>query len=318
MSKTGDDSLTTVPSPKKKPWGDSPLFNQGQAEQGPQPGPTVEQAQAILDAPGVSQAPLPAVAKLAKAPVKKSDSLADFIRSPYMLEQIQMALPKFMTPDRFLRVAYTAFNKTPKLQQCSRASIAMSLLNLASVGLEPDGRHAHLIPFNSQKEGMVCTTIIDYKGKISLAMRSGMISNIHADKICDNDVFEYDKGEIKKHIIDFRKDRGKPYAYYVIIKFKDGSEKCEVMTDAECEAIRKRSKSPNAGPWVTDRERMCLKTVFHRASNWIPQTPEMAIAHELEDGELADNKKAAAQFAQLPEPEAPETASDGLAEAAVE
>jgi recombination protein RecT len=245
---------------------------------------------------------------------KKEATLAEFVRSPYMMDQIKVALPKILTPERFLRVAHTALNKTPKLQQCTRASIAMSLLKCAELGLEPDGRCAHLVPFKDQ-----CTVIIDYKGKVELAMRSGTVANIHADKICDNDVFKYNKGVVEEHIIDFRKERGAAYAYYCLIRFKDGSEKAEVMTLAEVDAIRKRSKTPNDGPWVTDYDEMGKKTVFHRASKWITLSPKFAKAQELEEEEMADNKVAASAMFALPdanEVQPAETPAEGLAAAA--
>lgn len=37
-------------------------------------------------------------------------------------------------------------------------------------------------------------------------MRSGTVSNIHADVVCDNDEFEYDRGELKRHKIDSREN----------------------------------------------------------------------------------------------------------------
>jgi recombination protein RecT len=160
---------------------------------------------------------------------------------------------------------------------------------------------------------------VDYKGLAELAMRSGTVSNIHADKICENDIFEYNRGTVEKHVIDFRKDRGKPYAYYCLIKMKDSSEKAEVMTVAEVDAIRKRSKASASGPWCTDYDEMAKKTVFRRASKWITLSPELATAHDLEDDEIAGNKQAAAEFAQLPdsnEVAQAETPAEGLAAAA--
>lgn len=127
-------------------------------------------------------------------------------------------------------------------------------MKCAELGIEPDGRRAYLIPYKNDIQ-----LIIDYKGIAELAMRSGMISNIHADKVCDNDDFEYNIGEITTHRIHFRRPRGEAYAYYSIVTFKDGTKKCEVMSKDEIDSIRKRSKSPNNGPWVTDYDEMAKK-----------------------------------------------------------
>jgi recombination protein RecT len=118
--------------------------------------------------------------------------------------------------------------------------------------------------------------IVDYKGIVELAQRSGVISNIHADAVCENDLFEYDRGEIKKHVIDFRKPRGDAYAYYCLIRFRDGTEKAEVMSLEEIRKIRDSSQGYKAAvkyqkghPWIEAEPEMAKKTVFKRCSKWI-------------------------------------------------
>lgn len=149
------------------------------------------------------------------------------------------------------------------------------MLTCSQLGLEPDGRRAHLIPY-----GKTCQLIIDYKGLVELAMRSGEVSNIHADVICENDEFLCDRGQIVKHEIDYRKERGSVFAAYAICRFKDGSEKSEVMSVMEIDAIRKRSRASGSGPWVTDYNEMAKKTVFRRLSKWLPLSSEFREALE--------------------------------------
>lgn len=194
-------------------------------------------------------------------------------------------LPKICTPERFARVAVTCIKKNGKLIMAlqtkeGKKSLAEAFMKCAELGIEPDGRRAYLIPYKNDIQ-----LIIDYKGIAELAMRSGMISNIHADKVCENDEFEYNIGEITKHRIDFRKPRGEAYAYYAIVTFKDGTKKCEVMSKDEVDAIRKRSKSPNNGPWVTDRDEMSKKTVFKRLSKWLPLSPELQKGIDIDNEE---------------------------------
>lgn len=189
--------------------------------------------------------------------------------------QVAKALPKHLTPDRFIRVACTALMKTPLLAECDKPSFFNALLSLSQLGIEPDGRRAHLIPFRNNKRGVVeCQLIIDYKGLVELAMRSGTISNLHADVVCENDEFAFDRGQVVKHVIDFKNPRGNVYAVYAIAKFKDGSEKAEAMSVAEVESIRSRSRAGQSGPWVTDWNEMAKKTAFRRLSKWLPLSPE--------------------------------------------
>jgi recombination protein RecT len=244
--------------------------------------------------------------------VAPKSTLQQLITSDWMKQQLAMALPKICTADRFMRVALTALNKTPKLLDCTKQSVLACLIKCAELGLEPDGRRAHLIPFKD-----TCTVIIDYKGIAELAMRSGTVSYIHADKICDQDIFEYNKGKVDRHSIDFRKDRGKAYAYYCIIVMKDSTEKAEVMTLAEIEGIRKRSKAGDSGPWVTDFDEMAKKTVFRRASKWVTLSPELRASEDLED---EDHPLSVPIALEIPEKaqitDAPKAGSEGLAAAA--
>jgi|BioPla2DNA2_1021312.scaffolds.fasta_scaffold13307_3 recombination protein RecT len=223
------------------------------------------------------------------APAKREPpkTIRELINSDVFKAQVERALPKHLTADRFIRIATTALLKTPKLADCTQASVLNCLLSLSALGLEPDGRLAHLVPFENRKARRVdCTLIIDYKGLVELVMRTGRVSNIHADKVCENDVFEYDRGEVKKHTIDLRHPRGDAYAYYCLVRFKDGTERCEVMSKDEVEAVRKLSRAANSGPWVDHFDEMAKKTCFRRCSKWLPHSAELAKAMETDDDRL--------------------------------
>jgi recombination protein RecT len=201
---------------------------------------------------------------------KKPRTLKNLLSEENVKAQFALALPKHLNADRFARVAITALTRTPKLQECTPESFMRCLLDLSALGIEPDGRRAHLIPY-----GKECTLILDYKGIAELVMRSGTVSSIHADKVCNQDQFVVNRGKIKRHEVDYKSPRGEAYAYYVLITFKDGTEKSEVMTRDECEGIRKRSRAGSSGPWATDFDEMAKKTVFRRASKWLPLSPEI-------------------------------------------
>jgi recombination protein RecT len=240
---------------------------------------------------------------------------------------VAKALPKHLPPDRFLRIAQTAMTRTPKLNECDQASFLGALLTLSALGLEPDGRRAHLIPFNNRKRGCVeCQLIIDWKGLAELAMRSGVISYLHADVVCEGDVFKYSAGELAEHIPWFlRRDDNRPekpgeiYAVYALARFKDGSAKCDVMSIGEVDAIRARSRSADDGPWKTDFNEMAKKTAFRRLSKWLPlssefrdaldvdaeQTPDAAPIQVFSRVEASNFALPEAQAEQLPPPSSP-------------
>jgi recombination protein RecT len=230
-----------------------------------------------------------AVATQEAAPVARKQDIRSMLEGDAFKSQIEKALPKHLTPDRFIRVALTAMTRTPLLKECDSASFFKALLDLSSLGLEPDGRRAHLIPFRNKDRGCVeVQLIVDYKGLVELVMRSGTVSNIHADVVCENDEFEYNMGDISKHRIDFRRPRGEVYAVYSVVTMKDGTRKCEVMSRSEVESVRSRSKAGKSGPWVTDWNEMSKKTVFRRLSKWLPLSSEYRDAIEMDDDRLAE------------------------------
>ena len=235
--------------------------------------------------------------------VTKPTTVKGWIESPDFRVQVARALPKHLTPDRFLRVALTALLRTPKLAACDAASVTQCLLQCSQLGLEPDGRRAHLIPFEDRKNNRtVCTLIIDYKGLVELAMRSGLVSTIHADVVRDGDVFEFNLGEISAHVPHFlRRDDEKPeaagavYAVYALARMKDGATGCAVMSRDEVLSIRDNSQGWGAfkkgyakqSPWdpanpVSEQE-MFKKTALRRLTKLLTLSPEFRDAVEADD-----------------------------------
>jgi len=215
--------------------------------------------------------------EITEAP-KRQLTIREHLNSDGFRDALAKILPKHLHADRAVRIATTAIIRNPALQKCTQQSFFDCLWQVYQWGLEPDGRHAHLIPYGDK-----CTLIIDYKGLVQLMMRTGKVSRIHADKVCTNDEFVYDLGEVKTHRPILIGDRGEVYCYYCIIEMQDGATKCEVMTVDEVTKIRDRSRSGKTGPWVTDFDEMAKKTVFRRASKWCELSAEIRDAIAADD-----------------------------------
>jgi recombination protein RecT len=224
---------------------------------------------------------------------KTGGDLKSLINSEGVRNQIARALPSHMTPDRFLRVATTMLLRVPKLAQCSQESFMKAMLDCSSLGLEPDGRRCHLIPYGSEVQ-----LIVDWKGLVELAKRSGEVVSWKAETVKENDAFEWNTGEVT-HSINWREDRGKLQAVYSIAKLSNGEIDTEVMTLAEVEAIRKRSKAGGSGPWVTDFEEMAKKTVIRRHSKRLTLSPEFHQALEIDADKLAERDRAKDEAAKV-------------------
>lgn len=227
-------------------------------------------------------------------PANTKRDIRALIQSDEVKRQMAMALPKHLTADRMARIAVTAIMRTPKLAQCSPESLLNCLMQCSQLGLEPDGRRAHLIPYENRSNNTVeCTLIIDWKGLAELAMRGGSIAKLHADLVCENDEFSYDMGEIQHHKINFRAPRGEPYAVYAMATTKTGERFVQVMTREEVEAIRDNSQGWRAfkkgyakqSPWNDAPGEMWKKTVFRRLTKWLPLSPEYRDALDADDAD---------------------------------
>jgi recombination protein RecT len=202
--------------------------------------------------------------------------LKELLQGETFKRELGALLPRTMSPERFVRIAFQAIHRNPDLLKCSQESFFNCLLQLGAMGLEPDGRRAHLIPF-----GQECTLVVDYKGIKELVRRNHDVSAMHCDVVGVNDEFTLRFGT--HGVLDHKpnlEDRGKILCAYSWVKLPDGNEEFEVMNLAEIETIRKRSRSPNKGPWVTDWNEMAKKTVFRRHSKGLPLSPETREALE--------------------------------------
>ncbi len=205
--------------------------------------------------------------------------------------EIARALPKHMTADRMARVALTECRKTPALLKCRPESLFGAVIQAAQLGLEPGGAlgHCYILPFGNE-----ATFLVGYRGMIDLARRSGQIVTLEAHPVYDGDDFECSFGLSSdlKHIPDWnnpnRTDANNLRFVYAVAKLKDGGIQFDVMSRAEVDSIRGRSKAGRSGPWVTDYVAMALKTVIRRLFKYLPVSIELQIASNLDERAEAD------------------------------
>lgn len=222
--------------------------------------------------------------------------------------QISAILPKQFDGDRVLKLIVGAINKTPDLMKCTPMSVVNAVLTAASIGLEIRPNSAYLIPFAKNWKGddgkwhkrFECQLVIDYRGKIDLALRSGRILDIDPDIVYSKDKFRIYRDETGMKAVEHEPilyktddagnrlpisedDRGVPLGVLVVATIKDGKPKVLFMPWLEIMKIKARSKSSDSGPWVTDVGEMSKKTAIHRICKTLPQSPEMAIANQVDD-----------------------------------
>lgn len=246
----------------------------------------------------MSTAALKAVSTGAVA--EKPKDLASLLASGAVQAQIKAALPRHMTPDRMARIATTEMRKVPKLQQCDPMSFLGAVIQCSQLGLEPGNAlgHAYILPFDKREKqgngqwktvGTEAQVIIGYRGMIDLARRSGQIVSIEARAVYDGDKFDCVLGLESKieHIPDWQNaNRSQPDKLrfvYAVAKLKDGGVQFDIMSRAEVDGIRARSKSKDNGPWVTDYPAMALKSVVRRLFKFLPVSIEIQTAVGLDE-----------------------------------
>lgn len=216
---------------------------------------------------------------------------------------IQRVLPKHLSAERLLQVVTTAIKTTPKLRECTSFSLLAAVMQSAQLGLFPGPLgHCYYVPFYNSKKGVYeVQFIVGYKGLIDLARRSGHLETIEAREVCEYDHFEFEYGIDTKlvHRIDLKKPRGPAYAYYGVAKYKDGGYSVLVMSKADVDKHRARSKAADSGPWATDYDEMAKKTVIRALSKYMPMSVDYAAALaadgtvkekvDLETGEITDD-----------------------------
>lgn len=217
---------------------------------------------------------------------EKANSVRDLLERNKA--QIAMALPRHMTADRMLRVAMTAVQRTPKLLDCTPASLFGAIIQASQLGLEPDGAlgHAYLIPYwNGQKKVSEVQFMPGYKGLLDLARRSREISTIEARVVHANDAFRHRFGlqPVLDHTPLTTGDPGPVTHVYAVVRLKDGGAQFDVMSAEDVEKVRGRSRAKDSGPWVTDWDEMAKKTVLRRLCKLLPSSIELQRAVALDE-----------------------------------
>lgn len=196
-------------------------------------------------------------------------------------EAILRTLPAGFNYDRLCRVVVNAVSATPKLAECTPASIFLESVKAFSIGLEPNGvlREGYLVPYKDK-----ATFLPSYIGLTHLAMRSGNVSMVYARLVHEDDKFEIKLGTSQsiEHVPNLDTP-SKLHGVYAVVQYKDGHVDFEYMSIKEVEEVRARSRASGAGPWVTDFNEMAKKTVVKRLLKRVPMSVEVAQAVQIDN-----------------------------------
>lgn len=236
-------------------------------------------------------------------------TLKQAIDTDEMRKKLAQVAGNLLNPTRLVRLLLIAANRDSDIAKCDQMSVIEFAMRCAETGLEPIGAGGCWpIPYGSK-----LTFIPDYRGLINVAKRAGLISGAKAYLVFKGDIFEYSLGlnpDIT-HRPKVHREEGdwRPTHAYCVVSFPDGRKEFDVMTYAEIEAIRKRSKAAAKGPWVTDWNEMAKKSIIRRAMKLFAGShPEFtSVLEDFDAGDPVEEREPVAMPRAIDEPaEAPD------------
>lgn len=205
-----------------------------------------------------------------------------------MRGQFEMALPKHIDVDRFVRVLQTAISTNPALVSADRNSLMAAVMRASQDGLLPDSRESALVTFKTKDGPEKVQYMPMIAGILKKIRNSGELQTITSQLVYTNDKFRYyvdGTGEHIEHEPNLFSDRGPLIGVYALATTKDGGLYVEVLTMADVEKVKNASRSKSFGPWAGDfASEMIRKTAIRRLSKRLPMSSDL-------DQTLSDDDK---------------------------
>jgi recombination protein RecT len=219
---------------------------------------------------------------------KRLEAVTDLVVKQY--DTFAVVMPDGLNRDRFNNLVTTLVRRSPDLINCvatteGRTSLALAAIQCAALGLEPNTplREASIVP-RKNKGNQEAQLMVEYRGLIKLARRSGELSTISAEVVHERDAFEYSLGlepTLRHEPYDGDDDPGELTHCYAVAKFKDGGVQFVVLPRREVHNFH-RSKSDSwrsdkSRPyslWTTNTEAMWKKTAIRALEPFLPLTAD--------------------------------------------
>ena len=182
--------------------------------------------------------------------------------------------------------AIQLIRRTPKLKQCDAVSIVGGLVTCAQLDLRPGvGGEAWLIPMWNRRGGPEgrggheATLVIGYQGYQALARRSELLGDVQANRIYENDRFEFSWDYDRLVHEPNWQEPGEVIGWYAVVKLTNGVTRVErpwTVRDMQVHrdkfAMARKQGGEVVGPWRDNFEAMADKTMILRALKNAPKS----------------------------------------------
>jgi recombination protein RecT len=260
-----------------------------------------------------------AAAGTAVATTRPLNALAQFREQlDERAEDLRMALPAHISPEKFQRTVVTAVQQNPDLLRADRRSLILSCMKCAHSGLLPDGREAALVIFKNRKkingqwqtveEVVFIEMVYGVRKKILQARDADgkpVVSGLEVNPVYRKEVeaghFIYEVGldPPLRHrpMLDLTMedaDDRNIVAAYSIATMADGTKSYKFMRRFQIDKIRETSKTgatrdrngnarEASGPWVDWFPAMVEKTVLKQHAKSLPQSGDLILEPDDDD-----------------------------------
>lgn len=192
----------------------------------------------------------------------------------------------------FAGALLAAFDKNPKILDCSRESVMSCARDCALLNLPPNTPHkfCYLIP-----RGGVLQLELGYQGYAHLLYRDGAARKIQAGVVHQGDHFEHQLGTggFARHVRSFEPGRkDKPVTCcWVEFTLADGSVAVEIADKDDLDSFEGAMLRQNGGKatpaWKFFRDEMYKKSTLKRGVKLLPKCASVAKAMEIESERIA-------------------------------
>lgn len=175
------------------------------------------------------------------------------IRGDQFRDQVAMALPENVTPERFIRGAVTALMAKPEIADLELGSVFRALIQCAHDGLLPDGQEAAIVPHKGKATYMPMVG-----GYRKIAADHGW--TLRAQAVYANDEFDYteEPPALLHRPPRPGTERGDLIAAYAVATHKDGGRlQCVLHPD---EIAKRRAVAQTQNVWNQWPAQMWAKT----------------------------------------------------------
>lgn len=215
------------------------------------------------------------------------------------LDALTKAAPRSTgDPARLIRVAFNAIVYNPDLMQCTHSSLMGGVMEAVKLGLTLGGpmQEAWLLPFRDNRNAggkKTATFVVGYQGYRNLIDRAKAVLDVHPRAVYTGDEFDVtftEEGPKLRHKPYYMRgtEKGQLTHAYAVARLRGGGRQVEVLTRADVDSHRARSRAKDSGPWVTDYDAMALKTAIRVIAKYLPKSSDMALSRALELDDRAD------------------------------